>query len=148
MFFFSSRRRHTRYIGDWSSDVCSSDLLRCGFTDKHSRTDRALAVRECLSVNPHRRRPRSLDPAHEPILARRDRWPGPLSQRGFREARVLRSVSLPNTRRSETPAGVDSALVSLPPWAVRSITSGATRVARNVGSMLDRDFDLRQSVYQ
>ena len=23
---FSSRRRHTRYIGDWSSDVCSSDL--------------------------------------------------------------------------------------------------------------------------
>src|SRR5437763_2017323 len=27
-FFFSSRRRHTRYIGDWSSDVCSSDLLR------------------------------------------------------------------------------------------------------------------------
>src|SRR5437762_8764068 len=27
-FFFSSRRRHTRYIGDWSSDVCSSDLIR------------------------------------------------------------------------------------------------------------------------
>src|SRR5437762_11868900 len=27
-FFFSSRRRHTRYIGDWSSDVCSSDLKR------------------------------------------------------------------------------------------------------------------------
>src|SRR5208337_1280485 len=24
--FVSSRRRHTRYIGDWSSDVCSSDL--------------------------------------------------------------------------------------------------------------------------
>src|SRR5215210_3291933 len=29
-FFFSSRRRHTRYIGDWSSDVCSSDLPRAG----------------------------------------------------------------------------------------------------------------------
>src|SRR5436189_3661177 len=28
-FFFSSRRRHTRYIGDWSSDVCSSDLAIC-----------------------------------------------------------------------------------------------------------------------
>src|SRR5437764_3596803 len=27
LFFFSSRRRHTRYIGDWSSDVCSSDLF-------------------------------------------------------------------------------------------------------------------------
>src|SRR5256885_8453073 len=42
-FFFSSRRRHTRLQGDWSSDVCSSDLSRaaqvaltlravCGFT--------------------------------------------------------------------------------------------------------------------
>src|SRR5437763_11737536 len=29
-FFFSSRRRHTRYIGDWSSDVCSSDLRMRG----------------------------------------------------------------------------------------------------------------------
>src|SRR5437762_13005474 len=35
-FFFSSRRRHTRYIGDWSSDVCSSDLVPV--------TDLALAV--------------------------------------------------------------------------------------------------------
>src|SRR5689334_23761015 len=26
-FFFSSRRRHTRWNCDWSSDVCSSDLL-------------------------------------------------------------------------------------------------------------------------
>src|SRR3989475_6526112 len=38
-FFFSSRRRHTRFDCDWSSDVCSSDLTRpsvlrlagCGF---------------------------------------------------------------------------------------------------------------------
>src|SRR5690242_21863723 len=27
IFFFSSRRRHTRLTCDWSSDVCSSDLL-------------------------------------------------------------------------------------------------------------------------
>src|SRR5262245_64850294 len=27
LFFFSSRRRHTRCLSDWSSDVCSSDLL-------------------------------------------------------------------------------------------------------------------------
>src|SRR5436853_1155324 len=26
-FFFSSRRRHTRCLSDWSSDVCSSDLI-------------------------------------------------------------------------------------------------------------------------
>src|SRR5258705_1550425 len=27
LFFFSSRRRHTRCLSDWSSDVCSSDLV-------------------------------------------------------------------------------------------------------------------------
>src|SRR5438046_10591589 len=27
-FFFSSRRRHTRLVSDWSSDVCSSDLIQ------------------------------------------------------------------------------------------------------------------------
>src|SRR5256885_12848475 len=34
-FFFSSRRRHTRLQGDWSSDVCSSDLDQqtlCAYT--------------------------------------------------------------------------------------------------------------------
>src|SRR5437879_6852096 len=36
-FFFSSRRRHTRYIGDWSSDVCSSDLA---IRDSPARTGR------------------------------------------------------------------------------------------------------------
>src|SRR2546430_17475559 len=30
VFFFSSRRRHTRFDCDWSSDVCSSDLLQTG----------------------------------------------------------------------------------------------------------------------
>src|SRR4030081_86978 len=30
LFFFSSRRRHTRSSSDWSSDVCSSDLFYIG----------------------------------------------------------------------------------------------------------------------
>src|SRR5207253_7661560 len=30
VFFFSSRRRHTRWPRDWSSDVCSSDLIAGG----------------------------------------------------------------------------------------------------------------------
>src|SRR6266436_6283665 len=30
VFFFSSRRRHTRCSRDWSSDVCSSDLSKSG----------------------------------------------------------------------------------------------------------------------
>src|SRR3712207_3677231 len=32
-FFFSSRKRHTRYWRDWSSDVCSSDLVLMRITD-------------------------------------------------------------------------------------------------------------------
>src|SRR5690606_40302112 len=34
VFFFSSRRRHTRFSRDWSSDVCSSDLHRNQQTGK------------------------------------------------------------------------------------------------------------------
>src|SRR2546430_5573323 len=34
MFFFSSRRRHTRFDCDWSSDVCSSDLGRTSHKDQ------------------------------------------------------------------------------------------------------------------
>src|SRR5690242_21099454 len=41
-FFFSSRRRHTRLTCDWSSDVCSSDLLCCAEIDEA----RALAETE------------------------------------------------------------------------------------------------------
>src|SRR2546430_6857247 len=56
VFFFSSRRRHTRFDCDWSSDVCSSDLLgdefgattgrprRCGWFD-------AVVVRYAVRVN-------------------------------------------------------------------------------------------------
>src|SRR5439155_18778476 len=32
LFFFSSRRRHTRWPRDWSSDVCSSDLVGSPFS--------------------------------------------------------------------------------------------------------------------
>src|SRR2546429_5876967 len=34
-FFFSSRRRHTRCSRDWSSDVCSSDLVRSDGIEVH-----------------------------------------------------------------------------------------------------------------
>src|SRR2546426_10571375 len=39
-FFFSSRRRHTRLQGDWSSDVCSSDLK--ALAAKGAQTQRLL----------------------------------------------------------------------------------------------------------
>src|SRR5690606_40306362 len=36
-FFFSSRRRHTRFSRDWSSDVCSSDLANAARSSKRGR---------------------------------------------------------------------------------------------------------------
>src|SRR5699024_11825527 len=41
-FFFSSRRRHTRSKRDWSSDVCSSDLVR--IWEHQLRVDEDLAA--------------------------------------------------------------------------------------------------------
>src|SRR5271168_108515 len=45
-FLFSSRRRHTRSYGDWSSDVCSSDL---GAIDSHIHMISPQQVYEALS---------------------------------------------------------------------------------------------------
>src|SRR6266581_7239409 len=43
-FFFSSRRRHTIWTGDWSSDVCSSDLPRAARARLHLVVDEQDAV--------------------------------------------------------------------------------------------------------
>src|SRR3712207_3194123 len=49
-FFFSSRRRHTRYWRDWSSDVCSSDLDRPDHGDVHRARDDPLRILRLLAV--------------------------------------------------------------------------------------------------
>src|SRR5256886_9086080 len=41
-FFFSSRRRHTRFDCDWSSDVCSSDLLTMSILCARSKRTRVI----------------------------------------------------------------------------------------------------------
>src|SRR5256886_7711669 len=43
-FFFSSRRRHTRFDCDWSSDVCSSDLCVVWTLTTHGKTEKAYAT--------------------------------------------------------------------------------------------------------
>src|SRR5437867_5378582 len=55
-FFFSSRRRHTRSYGDWSSDVCSSDLRQLARERNHDEF-----------VHPHGGHPPAL------VLDRRER---------------------------------------------------------------------------
>src|SRR2546427_8854887 len=47
-FFFSSRRRHTRFDCDWSSDVCSSDLLFRDPTVDGLKTGHTAAAGYCL----------------------------------------------------------------------------------------------------
>src|SRR5262249_58950144 len=54
-FFFSSRRRHTRLVSDWSSDVCSSDLARINRPARLNRPASrlaALSARRLLSALP------------------------------------------------------------------------------------------------
>src|SRR6266403_3227946 len=51
-FFFSSRRRHTRSLRDWSSDVCSSDLPpRILTVTREGRTRSAASVEEARKEN-------------------------------------------------------------------------------------------------
>src|SRR3989454_6859176 len=54
-FFFSSRRRHTRLQGDWSSDVCSSDLHALADLQPEPPLDQGLGLRrqpEIVEVEP------------------------------------------------------------------------------------------------
>src|SRR5256885_9570037 len=78
IFFFSSRRRHTRLQGDWSSDVCSSDLSQeASRTLDHHRADGHTRY-HAVVARPRRRAPHLRDalqgrtnPCREPH--RRDR---------------------------------------------------------------------------
>src|SRR5256886_11184385 len=53
-FFFSSRRRHTRFDCDWSSDVCSSDLVwspACRVLSSHRRVTHPRAQQNTSSIH-------------------------------------------------------------------------------------------------
>src|SRR5258707_11039715 len=55
MFFFSRRRRHTRYWRDWSSDVCSSDLrVRDLFEQGKAHAPCIMFIDEIDAVGRHR----------------------------------------------------------------------------------------------
>src|SRR2546430_7804177 len=61
-FFFSSRRRHTRFDCDWSSDVCSSDLAAF-----HRR--RHVPLEQLFLTRLHHREPDAPDAAAQQIHA-------------------------------------------------------------------------------
>src|SRR5947199_1819264 len=76
-FFFSSRRRHTRCLSDWSSDVCSSDLpLESGWLTQGPKVaafEKAFAVRHGVT---HAIATTSCTTALHLILAAMDLRPG------------------------------------------------------------------------
>src|SRR5256885_340121 len=74
-FFFSSRRRHTRLQGDWSSDVCSSDL----WTYRVVQPDRGAAVRLRCRTRPAAKH---WQPGARPRVQRLFRHPGFLTRPG------------------------------------------------------------------
>src|SRR5690606_40549298 len=51
-FFFSSRRRHTRFSRDWSSDVCSSDLATYAFLGRYYSTLKNMGMSMFDITNP------------------------------------------------------------------------------------------------
>src|SRR5215210_2484688 len=122
-FFFSSRRRHTRYIGDWSSDVCSSDLRA-----RHHLDYARLTARESLTEA--RRlvwalRPEQLEGASLPEALQRlaDRW--------ATESGISATVATTGTPHPLSP-GIEATLFRVAQEAlnnVRKHARGASRVA-------------------
>src|SRR4051794_41966129 len=94
-FFFSSRRRHTRWTGDWSSDVCSSDL------------DAALLrmVATLLELEPEQRRDHTQQRGVRLILAARP--PAQLADRGVRDAQLHGQIGRASCRERVEVSGGD-----------------------------------------
>src|SRR3712207_8624746 len=77
-FFFSSRRRHTRYWRDWSSDVCSSDLVDQGERQPFVAEGQARRVRRATGGVGDRVQPAELVLV---VVARGDRLGLPVGHR-------------------------------------------------------------------
>src|SRR5215211_9149280 len=118
-FFFSSRRRHTRSLCDWSSDVCSSDLLDRGSAGCARRAP-GLAAREAAGLGLGRRT-RSLDrPASAGDAAPAAR-PGPRSRPAADGDPLPGDGRPPRGRRSGEPRR-RGLLAPRPPRAVTELS--------------------------
>src|SRR5690606_40739642 len=94
LFFFSSRRRHTRFSRDWSSDVCSSDLENRG-----ERGD----IGACLGGQRAARRTMFVIATGAGVVGREHRADIAVAVEHFRseERRVGKSVELGGRRSSK-----------------------------------------------
>src|SRR5690349_19007275 len=96
IFFFSSRRRHTRSLRDWSSDVCSSDLVhRRGGHLPHAVSERSAGHVGHAGLLIRSGEGRRLDA----LLAR-----GRIARRRPRCARAIRRLQGGGARSHRTPA--------------------------------------------
>src|SRR5207248_4060942 len=84
--FFSSRRRHTRSYGDWSSDVCSSDLSRFvnAIPDRKIRPMQSFTAADVNNVRICRRNRDRADRRRRLIV--KNRLPCPAVVGGFKNA--------------------------------------------------------------
>src|SRR5690606_39919737 len=96
-FFFSSRRRHTIFSRDWSSDVCSSDLIKRDLDSMPEAKSEDFEKRWYVDQDLITRR---LKPFH-PTIINRGRYPNGLA-RGRVEDREERRVGKERTARGGT----------------------------------------------
>src|SRR5690348_17896618 len=97
-FFFSSRRRHTRWTGDWSSDVCSSDLVKAAAGK--------LVIREVDSDEPVLAGLEISGPDMEPLTLFINRDNGLIDRSRYQAAEEIGRASC--RERVERPEGADS----------------------------------------
>src|SRR5260221_5435758 len=74
IFFFSSRRRHTRSLCDWSSDVCSSDLPNLPMGGNTGTPQANKPIQLALAPSPHRNQQLFSDHYLNVILPKREDW--------------------------------------------------------------------------
>src|SRR2546430_2463036 len=130
VFFFSSRRRHTTFDCDWSSDVCSSDLNAFASIPIGARTrtapKRMVRSRLAFATKITRPKPRSA-PVHSPMTA-------PIRAR-FSEMRApeKRYGSALGTRRWRKISRPDAPRVSRNATSCRSAERRPTNEFTNIG---------------
>src|SRR2546426_9743126 len=147
-FFFSSRRRHTRLQGDWSSDVCSSDListwrglawrLAAGVLSRIlSRSRRGGGF---LSRSPHRMLSAEADPMEEmsvspetPAAAQRGASPQGLGPRDLRDW-IARGEAIGQLKRITEEGSRDGEMGAITYMAHQEIGAPAPLFERIKGS--------------